>query len=65
MDKVRGHADQQIGPSASTPFRYVVDRFKVYPPPERPAPKDEVWQGGKRVEGRGMSHLYERLVRAQ
>ena len=43
----------QIGPSASTPFRYVVDRFKVFPPPGRPAPKDEVWQGGRRVEGRG------------
>jgi distribution and morphology protein 10 len=44
----------QIGPSRSVPFRHVVERFRVYAPPKRPLPKEEVWHGGRRAEGRGM-----------
>lgn len=42
------------------PFRDVVERFRVYPPPARPLGKPEVWQGGRRVEGRDYL-LYSRL----
>ncbi|KAK4684266.1 hypothetical protein P7C73_g5917, partial [Tremellales sp. Uapishka_1] len=51
---------EEIGPSKSVPFKNVVERFRVYPPPRRPVGKDEVWQGGKRVEGRDYL-LYSRL----
>lgn len=34
-------------------FKDVVDRFRVYGLPGRPKGKDEVWLGGRRVEGRG------------
>ncbi|ORX37034.1 hypothetical protein BD324DRAFT_579492 [Kockovaella imperatae] len=49
-----------IGPSRSIPFRHVVERFRVFPPPRRPLPKDEVWLRGKRIEGRDYL-LYSRL----
>lgn len=44
------------------PFRDVVERFRVYPPPKVPEGKPEVWQGGRRVEERdflcyGRMHL--------
>ena len=42
-----------VGPSRSVAFRNVVDRFRVYGPPVRPIAKEELWQGGRRVEGRG------------
>ncbi|RSH90765.1 Mitochondrial distribution and morphology protein 10 [Saitozyma podzolica] len=51
---------EDIGPSRSIAFRDVVERFRVYPPPRRPPPKDEVWLGGRRVEGRDYL-LYSRL----
>lgn len=34
------------------PFRDVVERFRHYPPPTRPQGKPELWQGGRRIEGR-------------
>lgn len=43
----------QIGPSKDIPFPHVVERFRIFPSPKRPLPKEEVWQGGRRVEGRG------------
>ena len=46
---------RQIQPSNNIPFKHVVDRFRVLPPPHRPYPKDEIWLRGKRVEGRGRS----------
>ncbi|WRT66738.1 uncharacterized protein IL334_003701 [Kwoniella shivajii] len=51
---------EEIGPSRSINFKDVVERFRVFPPPKRPLAKDEVWLGGKRVEGRDYL-LYSRL----
>ncbi|WVW85117.1 hypothetical protein I302_107154 [Kwoniella bestiolae CBS 10118] len=51
---------EQIGPSRSIRFKDVVERFRVFPPPKRPLPKDEVWLAGKRIEGRDYL-LYSRL----
>ncbi|ORY24588.1 hypothetical protein BCR39DRAFT_472196 [Naematelia encephala] len=42
----------EIGPWRSIALRDVVERFRVYPPPRRPLPKDEIWHGGRRIEGR-------------
>ncbi|EIW67655.1 hypothetical protein TREMEDRAFT_33247 [Tremella mesenterica DSM 1558] len=53
-------AIQGIGPSKSVPFRDVVERFRIYPPPKKPLPKDEIWLGGRRIEGRDYL-LYSRL----
>ncbi|RXK40020.1 mitochondrial distribution and morphology protein 10 [Tremella mesenterica] len=53
-------AIQGIGPSKSIPFRDVVERFRIYPPPRKPLPKDEIWLGGRRIEGRDYL-LYSRL----
>ncbi|WVR06667.1 hypothetical protein IAU60_003699 [Kwoniella sp. DSM 27419] len=50
----------EIGPSTSIRFKDVVERFRVFPPPRRPLAKPEVWQGGRRVEGRDYM-LYSRL----
>ncbi|WVQ96622.1 mitochondrial distribution and morphology protein 10 [Kwoniella sp. CBS 9459] len=51
---------EEIGPSRTIKFKDVVERFRVFPPPKRPIAKDEVWQGGRRVEGRDYM-LYSRL----
>ncbi|KAI9634632.1 uncharacterized protein MKK02DRAFT_16182 [Dioszegia hungarica] len=51
---------RDIGPSRNLPFKHVVDRFRIYPLPHRPPPKDELWLGGRRVEGRDYL-LYSRL----
>ncbi|WWC88282.1 uncharacterized protein L201_003189 [Kwoniella dendrophila CBS 6074] len=51
---------EEIGPSHSIRFKDVVERFRVFPPPKRPLAKDEVWLGGKRIEGRDYL-LYSRL----
>ncbi|OCF39242.1 mitochondrial distribution and morphology protein 10 [Kwoniella heveanensis CBS 569] len=51
---------QEIGPSRTIRFKDVVERFRVFPPPKRPIAKDEVWLGGRRVEGRDYM-LYSRL----
>ncbi|WVQ73447.1 mitochondrial distribution and morphology protein 10 [Cryptococcus sp. DSM 104548] len=51
---------KEIGPDRKLAFKDVVERFRVLPPPKRPQPKDEVWLGGKRMEGRDYL-LYSRL----
>ncbi|KAL7420483.1 Mitochondrial distribution and morphology protein 10 [Cryptotrichosporon argae] len=51
---------RELAPDTSVRFRDVVERFRVFPPPRRPAPKDEIWHGGRRVEGRDYL-LYSRL----
>ncbi|WWD18812.1 mitochondrial distribution and morphology protein 10 [Kwoniella shandongensis] len=51
---------EEIGPSRTIAFRDVVERFRVFPPPKRPVGKDEVWLGGRRVEGRDYL-FYSRL----
>ncbi|KAK8858919.1 mitochondrial distribution and morphology protein 10 [Kwoniella newhampshirensis] len=51
---------EEIGPSRTIAFRDVVERFRVFPPPKTPVGKDEVWLGGRRVEGRDYL-LYSRL----
>ncbi|AAW47220.1 MDM10, putative [Cryptococcus deneoformans JEC21] len=50
----------EIGSGRATAFKNVIERFRVFPPPKRPQPKDEVWLGGKRIEGRDYL-LYSRL----
>lgn len=45
-------AHDKIGPSRTMPFRDVVERFRLYPPPKVPEGKPEIWQGGRRTEGR-------------
>ncbi|WWC62998.1 uncharacterized protein I303_105596 [Kwoniella dejecticola CBS 10117] len=51
---------EEIGPCHGIKFKDVVERFRVFPPPKRPLAKDEVWLGGKRIEGRDYL-LYSRL----
>ncbi|WVF69109.1 hypothetical protein IAT40_003883 [Kwoniella sp. CBS 6097] len=51
---------EEIGPSRTIRFKDVVERFRVFPPPKKPIAKDEVWLGGRRVEGRDYM-LYSRL----
>ncbi|WVO18603.1 mitochondrial distribution and morphology protein 10 [Cryptococcus depauperatus] len=51
---------QEIGPGRTIALKDVVERFRVYPPPKRPLPKDEIWLGGKRIEGRDYL-FYSRL----
>ncbi|WWC71140.1 uncharacterized protein I206_105093 [Kwoniella pini CBS 10737] len=51
---------EEIGPSRTIKFKDVVERFKIFPPPKRPLAKDEVWLGGRRIEGRDYL-LYSRL----
>ncbi|OWT35787.1 mitochondrial distribution and morphology protein 10 [Cryptococcus neoformans Bt1] len=50
----------EIGSGRAIAFKTVVERFTVFPPPRRPQPKDEIWRGGKRIEGRDYL-LYSRL----
>ncbi|KAK1925919.1 putative mitochondrial distribution and morphology protein 10 [Papiliotrema laurentii] len=51
---------EEIGPSRSIPFRHVVERFRIYPPPKKPSPKPPVFLAGRRIEGRDYL-LYSRL----
>ncbi|WVQ84224.1 mitochondrial distribution and morphology protein 10 [Cryptococcus sp. DSM 104549] len=50
----------EIGPGRTIAFKDVVERFRVFPPPRKPLPKEEIWLGGKRIEGRDYL-LYSRL----
>ncbi|KIR32166.1 mitochondrial distribution and morphology protein 10 [Cryptococcus deuterogattii MMRL2647] len=50
----------EIGSGRTIAFNSVIERFRIFPPPKRPQPKDEVWLGGRRIEGRDYL-LYSRL----
>lgn len=41
--------------SANVRFKDMVERFRVVEQPRRPEGKDEVWQGGRRIDTRGES----------
>jgi mitochondrial distribution and morphology protein 10 len=42
-----------IKSSTNARFKDLIDRFKVYDVPRRPEGREEVWQGGERVDTRG------------
>jgi hypothetical protein len=60
--------------SNSVRFKDMIHRFKVYDSPRRPEGREEVWQGGERVDSRGtkawprwytvemLTNLYLRLL---
>jgi distribution and morphology protein 10 len=45
--------DLDIRHSKNVHFKDMVDRFKVYDPPRRPSPRDDVFVAGERVNARG------------
>lgn len=50
--------DLDVGSSEKSPFRHVVDGFKVHDMPRTPEPgEDEIWQGGERVDTKGELQL--------
>lgn len=52
--------DLDVKGSNSVRFKDMIDRFKVYDAPRRPEGKEEVWQGGERVDTRGEWQLESR-----
>jgi mitochondrial distribution and morphology protein 10 len=45
--------DLDVKGSDTARFKDITERFKVYGRPKRPESAEEVWQDGKRVDGRG------------
>ncbi|KAG9047486.1 Mitochondrial distribution and morphology protein 10 [Tulasnella sp. UAMH 9824] len=52
--------DLDVKGSNSVRFKDMIDRFKVYDAPRRPEGREEVWQGGERVDTRDYL-LYGRI----
>lgn len=46
--------DLDVKGSNSVRFKDMIDRFKVYDAPRRPEGKEPEWQGGERVDSRGV-----------
>ncbi len=50
--------DLDVKGSSNVRFKDMIDRFKVYDTPKRPEVREEIWQGGERVDTRGTHRLF-------
>jgi distribution and morphology protein 10 len=50
--------DLDVKGSGNMRFKDMIDRFKVYDTPKRPEVREEIWQGGERVDTRGIYGLF-------